>query len=129
VVVSRDVAIGTLLDEADLTIAAVPVELVPRDRLTDVTQAVGRISKVQMVQGEMVLANKLADPTNVNHDLAFIIEDDQVLMAFPVTDLMTSLGILQQGDIIDIFVTLAQSPVKRMKSVKDFRGAWHNRRR
>jgi pilus assembly protein CpaB len=108
VVMARDVALGTLIEQADLTIAAVPIELVPRDRLTNIELAVGRIAKVQMVQGEMVMANKLADPTNVNRDLAFVIGDEKVLMAFPVTDLMTSLGILQQGDIVDILVTLSQ---------------------
>jgi pilus assembly protein CpaB len=108
VVMARDVALGTLIEQADLTIAAVPIELVPRDRLTNIELAVGRIAKVQMVQGEMVMSNKLADPTNVNRDLAFVIGDEKVLMAFPVTDLMTSLGILQQGDIVDILVTLSQ---------------------
>lgn len=108
VVAARDVAVGTLLEPSDLTIAAVPVELVPRDRLTAVEQAVGRIAKAEMVQGEMVLEHKLADPTNISRDLAFIIGDDQVLLAFPVTDLMTSLGILQRGDVVDILVTLSQ---------------------
>jgi pilus assembly protein CpaB len=97
IVAARDVALGTLLEQSDLTIASVPVELVPRDRLTAIEQGIGRIVKSDLVQGEMVLEHKLADPTNVSRDLAFIIGDDKVLLAFPVTDLMTSLGILQRG--------------------------------
>jgi len=108
VVAVRDVALGTLLSEADLTIASVPVELIPRDRLTSIEQAVGKIVKVQLVQGEMVLDHKLANPTNVNGDLAFVMGDDKVLFAFPVTDLMTSLGILKRGDLIDVLVTMSQ---------------------
>jgi pilus assembly protein CpaB len=108
VVAARDVSLGTLLQQDDVKIAAVPVELVPRDRLTAVEQAVGRIVKADLVQGEMVLDHKLANPTNISRDLAFIIGDNKVLLAFPVTDLMTSLGILQRGDIVDILVTLSQ---------------------
>jgi len=108
VVAARDVALGTLLEQSDLTVAAVPVELIPRDRITSLDQVVGRIAKVQLTQGEMLLEHKLADPTNINRDLALVIGDDKVLFALPVTDLMTSLGILQRGDVVDILVTLSQ---------------------
>jgi pilus assembly protein CpaB len=108
VVAARDVALGTLLEQSDLTVAAVPVELIPRDRITSLDQVVGRIAKVQLTQGEMLLEHKLADPTNINRDLALIIGDDKVLFALPVTDLMTSLGILQRGDVVDLLVTLSQ---------------------
>jgi pilus assembly protein CpaB len=108
VVAARDVSLGTLLEAADLAIAKVPVELVPRDRLTAFEQAVGRITKSELVQGEMILDHNLANPTNINRDLAFVIGDDKVLLAFPVTDLMTSLGILQRGDVVDFLVTLSQ---------------------
>ncbi len=108
VVTTRDISLGTLLEQTDLAIAAVPIELVPRDRLTDTELAVGRITKAQLVQGEMVLEHKLADPTNISGDLAYFIGEDKVLFAFPVSDLMTSLGILQRGDIVDILVTLTQ---------------------
>jgi pilus assembly protein CpaB len=54
----------------------------------------------------MVLLSNLADPTNIQHDLAFELEDDQVLMAFTAGDLLTSLSILQRGDLVDIFVTM-----------------------
>ena len=108
VVAVRDVSIGTLLEQADVAMASVPVELVPRDRLTNSEQAIGRIVKVPLVQGEMILDHKLADPTNINGDLAFVMGDDKVLLAFPVTDLMTSLGILNRGDFIDVLVTMSQ---------------------
>ena len=108
VVAARDVAVGTLLQRSDLAIAAIPVELVPRNRLTEIEQVEGRIAKVQFVAGEMVLDHMLADPTNVNRDLAFVIGDDKVLFAFPVTDLLTSLAFLQRGDLVDILVTLTQ---------------------
>lgn len=110
VVTTRDVSIRSLLLPEDLTLIDVPVQLAPLEALSDPEQAVGRISMVPLVTGETVIADHLADPTNYAHDLAFVIEDDQVLMAFPASDLMTRLNVLQPGDLVDIFVSM-QSPL------------------
>lgn len=106
VVVTRDMAIGDILQAEDLSTVDMPVELVPRDALTDELEVIGRITKVALVDGEMVLRHHLADPTNVSHDLAFVIDDDQVLMAFPAGDLMSDLNVIQRGDLVDILVSL-----------------------
>ena len=96
----------------DIQLATVPVSLVPRDALQTIESALGKIAIVHLIQGEMVLQHHLADPTNVSHDVGYIIGDDQVLMAFPANDLMSGLGVLQRGDNVDIFVslTVAVSP-------------------
>jgi Flp pilus assembly protein CpaB len=109
VAVSHDMAVGDILQAEDLKTVQMPVELIPRDGIKDELEAIGRITKVALVDGELVLRHHLADPTNVSHDLAFVIDDDQVLMAFPVTDLMSNLNVLQQGDLVDIFVSLERS--------------------
>jgi hypothetical protein len=69
-------------------------------------QVIGRIIKVSLVTGEMIMDHNLADPTNVNHDIGFVIGDNQVLMAFPAQDLMSSVSVLQRGDLIDVFVSM-----------------------
>jgi pilus assembly protein CpaB len=61
-----------------------------------------------MVQGEMLLTHNLADPTNKNGDLSFILADDHVLFAFSPGDLMTQEDMVQRGDIVDIFATFQQ---------------------
>jgi pilus assembly protein CpaB len=106
VAMSRDVAVGTLLEAADLRMVAMPVELIPRDAIRDELEAIGKITKVALVNGELVLLHHLADPTNVSHDLAFVIDNNQVLMAFPAGDLMSSLNVLQRGDRVDILVSI-----------------------
>jgi pilus assembly protein CpaB len=108
VVTTHNIALGTVLKAQDLKTAEMPVELVPSGVLTSADEAVGRFSKVDLVSGEMLLDHHLADPTNVNHDVAYTIGDDQVMMAFPATDLMSSLGIIQRGDLVDIFITRDQ---------------------
>ncbi len=107
-ITTHDIAIGSLLAAEDMVQVDMPIELVPRDALTDLAQASGKMVKVNMVANEVVLAHNLADPTNAAGDLAFVIGDNQVLMAFPSEDLMSGLGVLQPGDNVDILVSIDQ---------------------
>ena len=105
-VTTRAVPIRAILRAQDLKLLKVPVDLAPTGGLTSIEVAVGRITKISLAPGEMVLQHHLADPTNVNKDLAFAIADDQVLMAFPADDLMSQINLLQPGDLVDILVSL-----------------------
>ena len=106
IVTTHDLAVGAVLNREDIQLTIVPVSLVPRDALQTIEAALGKIAVVHLIQGEMVLQHHLADPTNVSHDVGYIIGDDQVLMAFPSTDLMSTLGVLQRGDNVDIYASL-----------------------
>ncbi len=108
VVVTHDIPLGTVLSDADMREVEVPLGLAPRGALTQISEGVGRMTKQEIVSGEMVMSQHLADPTNKNRDLAFILEDNEVLMAFPVVDLMSQLEMLGRGDIVDILVTIEQ---------------------
>ncbi len=107
-VLSRDLFLGDMISAEDITLASVPVDIAPRSALTSIEAAVGKMVKADLVQGEMLLAHNLADPTNNNHDLSFILSDDHVLMAFPATDVMSRENMIQRGDIIDIFATFTE---------------------
>lgn len=109
VVFAHDMKLGDVLQSADLTISKVPVELVPRDAVTTVDAVVGKIIKSDVVQGEMLLQHNIADPTNKNGDLGFVLSPDHVLMAFPATDLMSHENVPQRGDIIDILATFDET--------------------
>jgi Flp pilus assembly protein CpaB len=106
IITTHDLAVGSVITQDDVQIASVPVSLVPRDALQTVEAALGKIAVAHLIQGEMVLQHHLADPTNVSHDLGYVIADNQVLMAFPSTDLMSTLGVLQRGDTVDIFASM-----------------------
>jgi pilus assembly protein CpaB len=105
VIVLHDKALGDLLKPEDLSTLEVPAEMIPRDAVKTVEEAVNRYVKTDLVQGEIVLQHNLADPTNINHDLAFILSQEHVLMAFDSKDVMTNQGIVKRGDIIDILVS------------------------
>ena len=108
VVVTRDLFLGDRFAETDVKLVNVPVEIAPRDAITNLEEAVGKIIKTDLVQGEMVLSHNLADPTNNNKDLSFILNEDHVLMAFPADDLMSRESMIQRGDIVDIFATFTE---------------------
>lgn len=105
-VANGDLDIGLLLSANNLRPLEIPVGIAPRNAVTDPALVLDRVLKVPLIDGQMVLLSNLSDPTNIQHDLAFELQDDQVLLAFPASDLMSSLSILQRGDLIDIFVTM-----------------------
>jgi len=108
VVVTHDIPIRALLRVQDLTLMEVSVEFAPPNALNEISEALDRITKIPLVAGEIVMEHHLVDPTNIKGDLAFVIGDDQVLMAFPATDLMSQIDLLQPGDIVDILVSIEQ---------------------
>jgi Flp pilus assembly protein CpaB len=108
VVVTRDLDLGDTIAVSDVELSSIPVELAPRTSISTINEVVGKIIKTDLVQGEMVLSHNLADPTNNNGDLSYILSDDHVLMAFPALDLLSREVEVQRGDIVDIFATFTQ---------------------
>lgn len=108
VVVTRDLFLGDRIAGTDVELVSVLVEIAPRTAIATLEQAVGKMIKTDLVQGEMLLSHNLADPTNNNQDLSFILSEDHILMAFPADDLMSRESIVQRGDIVDIFATFTQ---------------------
>ncbi len=115
---ARDMSLGDRVNAGDVILSEVPVEVVPRDAITATDTVIGKILKADVVQGEMLLSHNVADPTNNNHDLSFILADDHVMMAFPATDQMSKENVIQRGDVIDIFATF-QEQVKQVPGVTE----------
>lgn len=108
VILTRDLSLGDFIESGDVQEIQVPEEIAPRNAISSVANAQGRITKTDLIQGEILLASNLADPTNNNKDLSFILADNHVLMAFPATDLMSRESMIQRGDLIDIFATFEE---------------------
>lgn len=106
VVAARGVAMGTVLQATDLRLAEMPVGFVPEGSLGSLENAVGKYAKVDFVAGETIFPQKLADPSNPSHDVGFALQPDEVLMAFPASDLISTLSFVKQGDVVDIFATI-----------------------
>lgn len=112
-VAANDLAAGSLMEETDITFISIPVQFAPRNTISDVAGASGKILKVDLVQGEMVLEHHLANPTDVIFDIPYILDDTHVLMALPANDLMSQEAIIKRGDIIDVLVSY-QTVIQRV---------------
>lgn len=108
VITTHDIPIGTVLKAGDVQTADVPIELAPRNTLAEPEAVVGKMTTTNLASGELLMSHRLADPTNVNHDLAFTMDESLVLMAWQPGDLMSSLNIIQRGDVIDILASIEE---------------------
>lgn len=106
VVAVRDLPLGTLLTAEDITTKEIPVEFTTPETVSDVADAIDKVLKVDLVTGEMIMSHNLATPTAVIHDVAYVISETHVLIAFPASDLMSRESLVQRGDVVDIFATI-----------------------
>ena len=108
IVAASVVTVRSALTAEDLELREVPVHMVPEGAISDVTEAEGKITLVDLYPGEVVLAQRLSDPTVTSGDgrLALALAEDEVLMAFPAEDLMSQVGVLKPGDRVDLLVSL-----------------------
>ena len=104
-----DVIAGAVLTPEDVTLSKIPIQFAPRDTITVLENAVGKISKTDLFAGEMILEHNLANPTSVVGDVAYVLDERHVLMAVPATDLMSREAIIKRGDIVDILVSYPET--------------------
>jgi pilus assembly protein CpaB len=104
VVASQRIQVRSLLTAEDLELRDIPVDAVPETALDQLEEGVGRITLVDLYPGEILLTERLVDPDVIAADgrTALVINDDQVLMAFPASDLMSNVNVLKPGDHVDM---------------------------
>ncbi|MEY2819509.1 MAG: hypothetical protein RL275_2972 [Chloroflexota bacterium] len=107
---ARDLPMGTVISAEDIKVAEFPIRFAPQDVIAGPEGAVGKISKMDLVEGELLLGHNLVDPTNVSaYDVAYILDDNHVLMAMPATDLMSREAVIKRGDIVDMMVSIQET--------------------
>jgi len=108
VVATRDIPVRATLTTEDLALKRFPVNTVPEGALSQVADAAGKVTMVDLFPGEVVLKQRLVDPnvTTGNGRTALILAEDQVLMAFPANDLMNRVGVLKPGDHVDLLFSM-----------------------
>ena len=108
-VATVQVPVRSALTAENLRIKQMPVSAVPEGALQDASQAVGKITTVDLFPEEVILSQRLVDPNVIPADgrLALVLDGEQVLMAFDAGDLMSKIGVLKAGDHVDLLATLA----------------------
>lgn len=107
VVTTRAVAVRSLLTADDVELVQVPVDSAPDGALRGVEEVIGRMTTVDFYAGEILVVSRLVNPTSItgNGRTALLMNEEQVLVAFPAGDLMSRIGVLKPGDHIDLLVT------------------------
>ena len=109
IVAAGRVPVRSVLTAENLRTKQIPVSAVPEGALQQASQAVGKITTVELFPEEVILSQRLVDPNVIPADgrMALVLDGDQVLMAFDAEDLMSKAGILKAGDHVDLLATLA----------------------
>jgi Flp pilus assembly protein CpaB len=114
VVAAQQVEIRDLLTVEDLEVRRVPVDMVPDGAVTDIEEAIGRITLVELFPGEVILQPRLLDPNVVapGGRLGIVMSEDRVLIALPAGDLLNQVNMIKAGDRVDFLFTY-QLPIDR----------------
>jgi Flp pilus assembly protein CpaB len=108
VTAAQAIPLRTVLTAEMLIAKNMPVQAAPAGYVADPAEAVGKMTLTDLAQGEILLADRLVAPDAItgNARLALIMSDEQVLMAFPASDLMNALGVLKPGDHVDLLFSM-----------------------
>jgi Flp pilus assembly protein CpaB len=114
VVAAQAVAVRSALSDNDVVLRSVPVNLAPEGALQETRAVLGKVVMTDLVPGEVILQQRLADPNVTARDgrAALMMAGDEVLMAFPALDLLSKSGVLKAGDHVDLLFSL-QVPANR----------------
>jgi pilus assembly protein CpaB len=119
-VAKRSLPMRTLLTAEDVELKPMPADAVPADALSDAEEAIGRLTTVDLYQGEVLVAGRLLEPNVVGGDgrTALFMAEDEVLVAIPAQDQLSRAGVLKTGDRIDLLFSL-DFPVERVAGQDD----------
>ncbi|MDI3269323.1 MAG: Flp pilus assembly protein CpaB [Bacillota bacterium] len=106
VVAKRPIPARTLLTSEDVTVKEFPRDFLPKGAVTDVADAVGKMTVAPLAEEEVILKGHLAGP-DVKLQLSFHIPKGYRAMSFGVSETTGVAGFVEPGDRVDIIWTLA----------------------
>ncbi len=107
VVASRDIPEGAPVDRLALTTRQYPVSAVPVGAFTSVDSVAGRVTRVNIFNGEAIVPGRLA-PIGSGPGLELKIPPGQRAMAVRINDVAGISGLVQPGSRVDVLVTIKE---------------------
>jgi pilus assembly protein CpaB len=104
VVASRNMPAGALLDDG-LRVEHWPSPIVPDSAFGDASQLVGRVSRIPIFAGEVIVPGRLADE-GVSPGLEAMIPRGKRAMSLPVDQVSGVAGMIQPSSRVDLLLTL-----------------------
>jgi Flp pilus assembly protein CpaB len=127
VVLTDDKTAGIELTDADVTLKAVPLDVIPEGSLDEEGRAVGRTLARSMRMNEILLNSDFAG--EVGSGLSAQLPDGRWALVFPVGWLMSPVPSIIRGDHLDLMAYQAGQPVDQVGmivsnvEVLDFQGS------
>jgi pilus assembly protein CpaB len=107
IVASRDIPEGSAIDRMALTSKAYPVAAVPVGAFGSMDSVVGRVTRVDVFNGEPIVPGRLA-PAGSGPGLELKIPPGQRAMAVRINDVAGISGLIQPGSRVDVLVTIKE---------------------
>lgn len=102
----------TVLSETDVEIRELPEDAIRSGAVVKIEDAVDRITLTELNEGEIILAQNLLEvtaegaPGEGEVSLGEALEEDEVAVALPATDLMSRFGVVMPGDKVDVLFSI-----------------------
>lgn len=103
-VAARPLEPGQVISAADYIVKDYPVDLVPVTAISDTKQLDNQVLVTGVGQGDTFKANQLLGGEGTG--LAEQIDAGNMLVAFPIVDLLGQSNLLREGDHIDLFLSI-----------------------
>jgi len=103
-VAGRELSVGATISDTDITMQQYPEALVPVGVLTDTAEIQGQILAEPLQEGEFFRPSQMVG--SAAGALSKQIAAENVVVAFPVDDLMSKSKVVHEGDHVDLLLTL-----------------------
>jgi len=81
--------------------------LVPPDAIKAKEDAIDMVAMATIFEGEVLVEGRLTSPTIITKEnIAIVMEEDQLVFAMPILDLMSRIDVLKSGDRIDVLISI-----------------------
>src|SRR5947208_1882957 len=105
VVATQDVAEGRAIDKQSVQVAYWPTGTVPAGAFTAIDSVVGRVARVDVFKGEVIVPGRLA-PDGTGPGLQVKITPGKRAIAVRIDDVAGLNGLIQPNSRVDVLVTL-----------------------
>jgi Flp pilus assembly protein CpaB len=106
-VAAQNISARQLIDQSMVQIQKVPVLLAHEGYMQSTEEVLFKMSSVPIVAGEIMLRQRLTDPTDPESPVLYQISDNEVLISVPASAMLGQIGMLAVGDHIDIAYTVS----------------------
>lgn len=104
----------TVLTGEILAVKTYPVDLAPPGGFTSVSDVLGSTTSVPVARSQPIVRDQLSAVGSAEVT-SFVIDTGKVMVAFPTTDPLTTAGLVNVGDHVDLLATVLQGSGENAK--------------